>query len=295
MPAACNHKCKNSDEPTQRSLRNFAGKLHRMHSREDQLEAFGRMLKIMDELREQCPWDKKQTFGSLRHLTIEETYELADAILENNIQGIKKELGDVLLHIVFYARIASETGDFDIGDVIHAECDKLVSRHPHIYGDVTVENEQQVKENWEKIKLKEKDSRMADGFNSVLAGVPVSLPAMVKSTRIQEKARAVGFDWDKPEDVWGKILEEFNELQEEIKKKSPVEKLEDEFGDVIFALVNYARFLGVNPENALERTNKKFIRRFQFLEKESQKDGLKLSEMTLPQMDVYWERSKKGE
>lgn len=253
------------------------------------------MLTIMDELREQCPWDKKQTLESLRHLTIEETYELADAILEKNTQGIKKELGDVLLHIVFYARIASETGDFDIADVIHAECDKLVSRHPHIYGDVKVENEQQVKENWEKIKLKEKDSITSDGFRSVLNGVPVSLPAMVKSSRIQEKARAVGFDWDNPEDVWGKVYEEMNELVTEVKKGSPQEKLEDELGDIFFALVNYSRFLGVNAEDALERTNKKFIRRFQYLERESQKDGKKLSDMTLSEMDVYWEQSKKSE
>lgn len=266
-----------------------------MHTEQEKLEAFGRMLKIMDELREQCPWDKKQTFETLRHLTIEETYELADAITEKNIQGIRKELGDVLLHIVFYARIASETGAFDIADVIHAECDKLVSRHPHIYGDVKVENEEQVKENWEKIKLKEKDSITAEGFRSVLAGVPVSLPAMVKSMRIQEKARAVGFDWEKPEDVWGKVMEEFGELQDEVKAESPKEKLEDELGDVFFALVNYARFLGVNPEDALERTNRKFIRRFQYLERETQKDGLKLSDMTLAEMDQYWERSKKTE
>lgn len=260
-----------------------------------QKEAFGRMLKIMDELREQCPWDKKQTLESLRHLTIEETYELADAIIDRNMQGIKKELGDVLLHIVFYARIASETGDFDIADVINTECDKLITRHPHIYGDVKVENEEQVKENWEKIKLKEKDSVTSEGFRSVLNGVPVSLPSMVKSTRIQEKARAVGFDWEKPEDVWGKVFEEMNELTEEVKQKSPVEKLENEFGDVMFALINYARFLGVNPEDALEKTNKKFIRRFQYLERESQKDGKKLSDMTLAEMDVYWNRAKKSE
>lgn len=253
------------------------------------------MLKIMDELREQCPWDKKQTMESLRHLTIEETYELADAILDRNMDGIKKELGDVLLHIVFYARIASETKDFTIGDVIHAECDKLVSRHPHIYGDVKVENEQQVKENWEKIKLKEKDAITADGFRSVLTGVPVSLPAMVKSSRIQEKARAVGFDWEKPEQVWGKVYEELQELRDEVEQGSAKEKLEDEFGDVLFALINYARFLGVNSEDALERTNKKFIRRFQYLERESQKDGRKLSDMTLAEMDEYWERSKKSE
>ena len=261
----------------------------------DKLKAFERLLTIMDELREQCPWDKKQTLESLRHLTIEETYELADAIIDRNMQGIKKELGDLLLHIVFYARIASETNEFDIADVIHAECDKLVNRHPHIYGDVKVENEEQVKENWEKIKLREKDSMTAEGFRSVLAGVPVSLPAMVKSSRIQEKARAVGFDWEKPEQVWGKVYEEMKELQEEVDQKGSKEKLENELGDVFFALVNYARFLGVNPEDALEKTNRKFIRRFQYLEKETQKDGLKLSEMKLAQMDIYWERAKAEE
>lgn len=266
-----------------------------MASLEEKKEAFGRMLTIMDELREQCPWDKKQTLESLRHLTIEETYELADAITEKNMQGIKKELGDVLLHIVFYARIGSETGDFDIADVIHTECDKLVSRHPHIYGDVKVENEEQVKENWEKIKLKEKDSITAEGFRSVLAGVPVSLPAMVKSMRIQEKARAVGFDWEKPEQVWGKVYEEMDELVAEVKNESPKEKLEGELGDIFFALVNYARFLGVNPEDALERTNRKFMRRFQYLERESQNDGKKLSDMSLEEMDVYWEAAKKND
>jgi XTP/dITP diphosphohydrolase len=271
------------------------GSMRDMQDHTANMEAFGRMLKIMDELREQCPWDKKQTMESLRHLTIEETYELADAILDKNTQGIKKELGDVLLHIVFYARIASETNDFTIADVIHAECEKLISRHPHIYGDVKVENEQQVKENWEKIKLKEKDAITADGFRSVLTGVPVSLPAMVKSSRIQEKARAVGFDWEKPEQVWGKVYEELQELRDEVEKKSATEKLEDELGDVFFALINYARFLGVNSEDALERTNKKFIRRFQYLERESQKDGKKLSEMTLAEMDEYWERSKLSE
>ncbi|HTF04990.1 MAG TPA: nucleoside triphosphate pyrophosphohydrolase [Bacteroidia bacterium] len=266
-----------------------------MEKYKKQMDAFARMLQIMDELREQCPWDKKQTFESLRHLTIEETYELADAILDKNMDGIKKELGDVLLHIVFYARIGSETGDFDIADVIHTECDKLVNRHPHIYGDVKVENEQQVKENWEKIKLKEKDSMTAEGFASVLAGVPVSLPAMVKSSRIQEKARAVGFDWEQPEQVWGKVSEEMDELRDEVQKGSSVEKMEDEMGDVFFALINYARFIGVNPEDALERTNKKFVRRFQYLERETQKAGKKLSEMSLAEMDVYWEQAKQGD
>lgn len=263
-----------------------------MNSFEEKKEAFGRMLTIMDELRAQCPWDKKQTMESLRHLTIEELYELGDAILDKNMTGIKKELGDVLLHIVFYAKIASETGDFDIADVIHTECDKLVSRHPHIYGDVKVENEQQVKENWEKIKLKEKDSITGEGFRSVLAGVPSSLPAVVKSWRIQEKARAVGFDWDKPEEVWNKVEEELRELKHEVEQTKAQDKIEEEFGDAFFALINYARFVGVNPEDALERTNKKFIKRFQFLERESQKDGKKLEDMTLAEMDVYWNRAK---
>lgn len=250
------------------------------------------MLTIMDELRAQCPWDKKQTLESLRHLTIEEMYELGDAILDKNMTGIKKELGDVLLHIVFYAKIASETGDFDIADVIHTECDKLVSRHPHIYGDVKVENEEDVKQNWEKIKLKEKDAVTGEGFRSVLNGVPVSLPAIVKSWRIQEKARAVGFDWEKPEQVWAKVEEELGELKTEIEQRKSQEKIEAEFGDAMFAMINYARFLGVNPEDALERTNKKFIRRFQFLERESQKDGKKLEDMTLAEMDEYWNRAK---
>ncbi len=266
-----------------------------MNTLEQKKEAFVRMLTIMDELRADCPWDKKQTLESLRHLTIEEMYELGDAILDKNMVGIKKELGDVLLHIIFYAKIASETGDFDIADVLNAECDKLVSRHPHIYGDVKVKDEQEVKENWEKIKLKEKDSITADGFRSVLNGVPTSLPAVVKSWRIQEKARAAGFDWEKPEQVWEKVEEELGELKEELKNNSPKEKLEDEFGDVLFALINYARFLNVNPEDALERTNKKFIRRFQFLEKESQKDGKKMEDMSLEEMDVYWNRAKEME
>lgn len=250
------------------------------------------MLTIMDELRAQCPWDKKQTLESLRHLTIEEMYELGDAILDKNMTGIKKELGDVLLHIIFYAKIASETGDFDIADVIHTECDKLVSRHPHIYGDVKVENEEDVKQNWEKIKLKEKDAVTGEGFRSVLNGVPVSLPAIVKSWRIQEKARAVGFDWEKPEQVWAKVEEELGELKTEIEQRKSQEKIEAEFGDAMFAMINYARFLGVNPEDALERTNKKFIRRFQYLERESQKDGKKLEDMTLAEMDEYWNRAK---
>lgn len=262
---------------------------------DQKLIAFQRLLTIMDELREKCPWDKKQTIESLRHLTIEETYELTDAILEKDMQKIKKELGDVLLHIVFYARIASETKDFDIADVINALCDKLIVRHPHIYGDVKVENEQQVKENWEKIKLKEKESMTNEGFKSVLTGVPGSLPSVVKAWRIQEKARAVGFDWEKPEQVWDKVQEEIGELHEEVKRvesQKSKDRIESEFGDVLFSLINYARFIDVNPEDALEKTNKKFIKRFQYLEKESSRDGKKLSEMTLAEMDQYWNKAK---
>src|ERR1051326_218903 len=259
---------------------------------DEKLKAFERLLVIMDELREKCPWDKKQTMDSLRHLTIEETYELTDAILEKDMQKIKKELGDILLHIVFYARIASETGDFTIADVCNSLCDKLIVRHPHIYGDVKVENEQQVKENWEKIKLKEKDSMTGGGFKSVLAGVPVSLPSVVKASRIQEKARAVGFDWEKPEQVWEKVQEELGELKTEVDQKAPLEKIESEFGDVMFSLINYARFVGVNPEDALERTNKKIIKRFQYLESEASKAGKRLDEMTLEEMDVYWNKAK---
>ncbi|MDF2438893.1 MAG: nucleoside triphosphate pyrophosphohydrolase [Bacteroidota bacterium] len=251
----------------------------------EKLKAFERLLVIMDELREQCPWDKKQTMESLRHLTIEETYELADSILDKDMNGIKKELGDVLLHIVFYARIASETNEFNIADVINSLCDKLIHRHPHIYSDVKVENEEQVKENWEKLKLKE-------GNKSVLAGVPKSLPALVKASRIQEKARAVGFDWDKPEQVWEKVQEEMAEFKEEMENNSSHEKMEAEFGDVLFSLINYARFKNINPEDALERTNKKFIKRFQYLEAEALKAGKELSDMTLAEMDVYWNRAK---
>lgn len=248
-------------------------------------QAFQRLLTIMDELREKCPWDKKQTIESIRTLTIEETYELADSILEKDMEKIKKELGDILLHIVFYSRIASETNDFDIADVIDSLCEKLIHRHPHIYGDVKVENEEEVKENWEKLKLKE-------GNTSVLGGVPVSLPAIVKAWRIQEKARAVGFDWEKPEQVWEKVQEEIMELNTEVEKKAPKEKIEGEFGDVLFALINYARFIDVNPEDALERTNKKFIKRFQYLESESKKMGKPLKDMTLEEMDVYWNKAK---
>lgn len=255
-----------------------------MNSRAQQLEAFNRLLDIMDELREKCPWDQKQTLESLRHLTIEETYELADAILDNDLQEIKKELGDVLLHIVFYAKIGSEKKAFDIADVANAISDKLVDRHPHIYGDVVVENEEDVKQNWEKLKLKE-------GKNSVLEGVPKSLPAVVKANRIQDKVAGVGFDWEEPQQVWEKVQEELSELNEEVKKGNK-KNIESEFGDVLFSMINYARFIGVNPENALEKTNKKFIKRFQFLEKAAKKEGKELSDMSLTEMDVHWENSK---
>lgn len=256
-----------------------------MNPRAEQLAAFDRLLTIMDELREQCPWDKKQTMESLRHLTIEETYELGDAILDNDLEEVKKELGDLLLHIVFYAKIGSETQDFDMADVAHGICEKLINRHPHIYGDVKVENEEEVKQNWENIKLKE-------GKKSVLEGVPNSLPALVKANRIQEKVAGVGFDWEHPEQVFEKLQEELGELQEEIKSNN-ADQMESEFGDVFFSMVNYARFLGVNPENALERTNKKFIDRFQYLEGKARELGKTLREMTLAEMDVYWEEAKK--
>ena len=255
-----------------------------MNSRKDQLKAFNRLLDIMDDLREKCPWDQKQTLESLRHLTIEETYELADAILENDLTEIKKELGDVLLHIIFYAKIGSEKNAFDIGDVANTISEKLIHRHPHIYGDVVVGNENDVKRNWEQLKLKE-------GKKSVLEGVPKGLPAVVKASRIQEKVAGVGFDWEKPEQVWEKVQEELTELNQEIKAGTK-ENIEKEFGDVLFSMINYARFIDVNPENALEKTNKKFISRFQYLEKEAKKEGKELSDMSLTEMDVYWEKSK---
>ncbi len=255
-----------------------------MNPRKDQLKAFERLLNIMDDLREKCPWDKKQTLESLRHLTIEETYELADAILENNLEEVKKELGDVLLHIVFYAKIGSEKKAFDIADVANSISDKLIDRHPHIYGNVVVKNEEEVKQNWEKLKLKE-------GKKSVLEGVPKSLPALVKASRIQEKVAGVGFDWEEPHQVWEKVQEELNELNSEI-KNSNQNRINSEFGDVLFSMINYARFIGVNPENALERTNKKFINRFQFLEEAAKKEGKQLADMSLAEMDVHWEKSK---
>src|SRR6188768_1556171 len=259
-------------------------------NREAKIEAFDRLLTIMDELRENCPWDKKQTLESLRHLTIEETYELSDSILEGNLSEIKKELGDILLHMVFYARIASELKAFDITDVLNSICDKLIERHPHVYGDVVASDEQTVKSNWEKIKLK-------TGNKSVLEGVPKSLPALVKSIRIQDKARGVGFDWEKKEQVWEKVEEEMGEFKREFNVESDLpinkERAMAEFGDLLFSLVNYARFIDIDPEEALERTNKKFIKRFQYLETESAKDGKKMGEMKLAEMDEYWNRAKK--
>ena len=247
---------------------------------------FNRLLTIMDELRENCPWDQKQTMESLSHLTIEETYELIDSILDKNMEEIKGELGDLLLHIVFYSKIASETNDFDINDVINSICDKLIERHPHIYGDEIVEDEQDVKRNWEKIKLK-------NGKKTVLQGVPKSLPAMVKATRIQEKVKGVGFDWENKDQVFEKVKEEFSELHHEIKKINNQEKIEKEFGDVLFSMINYARFIGVDPESALERTNKKFIGRFNYLEQEVKTNKMDLMKMSLEEMDLIWDRSKK--
>lgn len=259
------------------------------NKREEKLRAFDRLLTIMNELRENCPWDKKQTLESLRHLTIEETYELSDSILEGNLNEVKKELGDLMLHNVFYSRIAEEKKAFDIADVLNAICDKLIERHPHVYGDVEAADEKTVKENWEKIKLK-------TGKKSVLEGVPKSLPALVKAIRIQDKARGVGFDWEKKEQVWQKVEEEMQEFRKEFNAESDEainhEKAMAEFGDLLFSLVNYARFINIDPEEALERTNKKFIRRFQYLETESAKDGKKMGEMTLAEMDEYWNKAK---
>ncbi|MBL7962590.1 MAG: nucleoside triphosphate pyrophosphohydrolase [Flavobacteriales bacterium] len=251
--------------------------------------AFLRLLNIMDELRAKCPWDRKQTMETLRPLTIEETYELGDAILENDLDGVRKELGDLLLHMVFYAKIGQEKGAFDITDVLNGICDKLIHRHPHIYGDVKVQDEEEVKANWERIKLAEKGGA-AVGEASVLEGVPKGLPSMVKAIRIQDKARGVGFDWERREQVWEKVQEELQELKREVDAAS--DKQAGELGDVLFSIVNYARFLGIDPDEALERTNRKFISRFQFLERESRKDGRQLGEMTLAEMDAYWERSK---
>lgn len=259
--------------------------------RKTQLQSFDRLLTIMDELREQCPWDKKQTIESLRHLTIEETFELSDAILENNLEEIKKELGDILLHIVFYAKIGAEKEAFDIGTVIDSLCEKLIRRHPHIYGDTVAKDEETVKQNWEKIKLGEK------GNTSVLGGVPKSLPALIKAMRIQEKARGVGFDWEEKHQVWEKVEEEMQEFKEEFNtidgREIDKTKATGEFGDLLFSLINYARFIDINPEEALERTNLKFIKRFQYLENAAKSAGRKIEDMSLAEMDLYWEEAKK--
>lgn len=252
-----------------------------MNSREKQLKAFNRLLDIMDDLREKCPWDKKQTMESLRYLTIEEMYELSDAILENNKTEIMKELGDLFLHLVFYSKIASETKDFDVADVLNSVCEKLIYRHPHIYGDLKVKNEDEVKQNWEKLKLKE-------GKKSVLSGVPSSLPAVVKAFRIQEKVKGVGFEFKNSEDTWAKVQEEIDEFKAEKNKN----KREEEFGDVLFSLINYARFTGINPEDALERTNKKFITRFKKIEDLAQKQGKNIADLTLEEQNNLWEKAK---
>jgi len=256
---------------------------------EEKLAAFRKLLEIMDELREKCPWDKKQTIDSLRYLTIEETYELSESILQKDMDSIKKELGDLMLHLVFYSRIASESNAFDIKDVIDNITAKLINRHPHIFGDVQVKNAKEVHDNWEKIKLLEKGNR------SVLSGVPAGLPAMVKAYRIQEKASGVGFDWDNPEQVWDKVMEEMNELREVVEQGQGHKNREDELGDLIFALVNYARLIEVNPEDALEGTNRKFIRRFKHLEEKAREEGRPLHELTLAEMDVYWNEAKQME
>ena len=256
-----------------------------MNSRKDQLAAVDRLLTIMDELREQCPWDRKQTFESLRHLTIEETYELGDAILDRNLEEIKNELGDLLLHIAFYAKLGSEEKAFDMADIAHSISEKLIRRHPHIYGDVKVENEEEVKKNWEALKLKE-------GKKSVLSGVPKGLPALVKAQRIQDKVAGVGFDWEEPHQVWEKVQEELAELNAEI-EKGDTTAIEAEFGDLLFSMINYARFLNINPDTALERTNQKFSKRFAYLEAKANAMGKSLQDMTLAEMDVFWEEAKK--
>jgi len=256
------------------------------------LIAFERLLNIMDDLRAKCPWDQKQTFESLRHLTIEETYELSDAILKGDKNEIKKEIGDILLHLVFYSKLGSETNDFNITDVINSLCEKMIFRHPHIYGDVKVENSEEVIQNWEKLKQKE-------GNKGALSGVPNSMPSLLKSLRIQDKARAIGFDWDEPNQVWEKVQEELGELHVEVTSRTSVKdnttKIENEFGDVFFALINYARFLKVNPEDALEKTNKKFILRFNYMEQKILAQGKALADCSLTEMDVFWNEAKKLE
>ncbi len=252
-----------------------------------ELEAFDRLLEIMNELREKCPWDKKQTLESLRTLTIEETYEMADAIIKNDLQELKKELGDLMLHIVFYAKIGSEKKAFDITDVLNGINEKLIRRHPHVFGDVDVQNSREVEENWEQIKMQEKDRK-----NSVLSGVPDSLPALVKANRVQQKVRGVGFDWDERSQIWDKVKEELEELQHEVETEND-EKIEAEFGDLFFSLINAARLYDVDPETALERTNKKFIKRFNYLESQTIKKGISLKDMNLDEMNIIWEESKK--
>ena len=252
---------------------------------DSRLVAFERLLNIMDDLREKCPWDQKQTMETLRKLTIEETYELADAILEKDSEEIKKEIGDLMLHLVFYAKIGSEQNEFDMADVLNSICEKLIFRHPHIYSDIEVSGEEEVKSNWEKLKLKE-------GRKSVLEGVPKSLPAMVKANRIQEKARGVGFDWDNKDQVWEKVHEELEELKVEVEGEASMERIEDELGDVLFSVINYARFIDIDPESALERTNKKFIKRFQYLEVKAKEQGRDIHDMTLSEMDAIWEEAK---
>lgn len=257
------------------------------HSKEEKMAAFGRFLDILDELREKCPWDKKQTNESLRTNTIEETYELCDAIIKNDIDGIRKELGDVLLHIAFYAKIAEEKEQFDIADVCHSLCDKLIYRHPHVFGTIDATTSNQVEQNWEQLKLKEKG-----GNKTVLEGVPSALPAMVKAHRIQDKARNVGFDWEERNQVWEKVKEEFQELQAEIENME-TDKMEAEFGDLLFSIINAGRLYKINPENALERTNQKFIRRFNYLEQQTIQQGRNLKDMTLAEMDAIWDEAKK--
>jgi XTP/dITP diphosphohydrolase len=258
--------------------------------RPTQLAAFGRLLDVLERLRAECPWDQKQTLESLRHLTIEETYELSDAIIRHDLPDLRKELGDVFLHLIFYAKIASETGHFDIADVLNAQCEKLIFRHPHIYGSVQASTEEEVKRNWEQLKLKEK------GNTSVLGGVPTSLPALIKAMRIQEKARGAGFDWERPEQVWEKVQEELGEFGAEFAHADPTtinaERAAAEFGDLLFSLINFARHAGINPEEALERTNRKFIHRFQYLETQAAANGQQLADLNLAQMDVYWEEAK---
>ena len=252
---------------------------------DSRLQAFERLLNIMDDLREQCPWDKKQTLESLRHLTIEETYELADAIVDNDLKALEGEIGDLLLHMVFYCKIGSEKGAFDVTSALNGICDKLVYRHPHIYGDVKADNEEEVKSNWEKLKLKE-------GKKSVLEGVPKSLPALVKAARIQEKVKGIGFDWENREDVWSKVIEELDELADEVASGASPENIEEEYGDVLFSLINYGRFIDVNPENALSRTNKKFIDRFQLMEQMMMEEHVSIADSSLELMDTYWEKAK---